>query len=86
MVEPKLKYCGVRDALNKDGINEIHLECRFDDGQKFAAVIIEGGFENLAHFIADYLNSESFYNKQYFQGVHANKGMEPDLKPATSNA
>ncbi len=45
-MEPKLVHCGLRDCAD-----EIHLECRFDDGQKFAAVIIDGQFPNLAQAI-----------------------------------
>jgi hypothetical protein len=50
--EPSLAYCTVRD-----GDDEWHIECRFDDGQKFAAVKVAIEFPQLAHRIADFLNS-----------------------------
>jgi hypothetical protein len=49
--EPKLLFCGVRD-----GGDFWHLECRFDDGQKFAAVQVDKTHEKLADEIAAYLN------------------------------
>ena len=51
MVEPKLLFCGVRD-----GEDTWQLECRFDDGQKFAAVEVDIEHEELATQIAAYLN------------------------------
>lgn len=51
MAEPKLLFCGVRD-----GVDTWQLECRFDDGQKFAAVEVDIEHEELAAQIAAYLN------------------------------
>jgi len=51
--EPTVQFATVRD-----GDNEWHIECRFSDGQKFAAVTIAKPFEQLAHNIADFLNGE----------------------------
>ncbi len=51
MGEPRITHCGVRD-----GDDEYHIECRFDDGQKFAAVKVDGEFPLLAEFIAAFLN------------------------------
>lgn len=51
MAEPKLLFCGVRD-----GVDTWQLECRFDDGQKFAAVEVDIDHEELATQIAAYLN------------------------------
>jgi hypothetical protein len=51
MAEPKLLFCGVRD-----GVDTWQLECRFDDGQKFAAVEVDIEHEELATQIAAYLN------------------------------
>lgn len=51
MKEPKVTYATVRE-----GDEELHIECRFDDGQKFAAVKVEDGFDGLAHGICDWLN------------------------------
>jgi len=50
--EPKLLFCGVRD-----GGDFWHLECRFADGQKFAAVQVDKDHEKLADEIAAYLNT-----------------------------
>lgn len=50
--EPKILFCGVRD-----GGDFWHLECRFDDGQKFAAVQVDKAHERLADEIAAYLNT-----------------------------
>lgn len=49
--EPEIIYATVRD-----GYDEWHIECRFADGQKYAAVKVSREFENLAHRICDYLN------------------------------
>lgn len=50
--EPKLRSCGVRD-----GGDFWHLECRFEDGQKFAAVQVDKAHEKLADEIAAFLNT-----------------------------
>jgi hypothetical protein len=52
--EPKLLFCGVRD-----GGDFWHLECRFDDGQKFAAIQVDKDHEKLADEIAAYLNTRN---------------------------
>jgi len=65
-MEPKVKYCTVRDAINENGLDELHIECRFEDGQKFPAVVVDGEFEDLAFAIKDFLNSE-----QHQQGYEA---------------
>jgi len=51
VVEPTVKYATVRD-----GDDEWHVECRFSDGQKYAAVTVDKPFEKLAHKIATFLN------------------------------
>ena len=51
MAEPKLKYCTVRE-----GDSEWHLECRFSDGQKYAAIKIDGACPELATRVAALLN------------------------------
>ncbi|AFU88354.1 hypothetical protein CcrSwift_gp036 [Caulobacter phage CcrSwift] len=56
MTEPRLSYCTVRIGVLPDGDIEYHLECRFEDGQKYAAVKVDGGHERLAHRIAEFLN------------------------------
>jgi hypothetical protein len=45
--EPRVIHATVRDADD-----EWHIECRFNDGQKFAAVRVDKGHEALADFIA----------------------------------
>ena len=54
MSEPNLKYCTVRE-----GDAEWHLECRFFDGQKYAAIRVDGACPDLAHRIAALLNGGS---------------------------
>jgi len=60
MSESKVIYATVRDAEDADGVEELHLECRFADGQKFAAVVIDGEFNDLAHALCDFLNSPAY--------------------------
>jgi hypothetical protein len=48
---------GVTHAAVRDGEDEWHIECRFADGTKFAAVHVDYDREALAHFIADALNA-----------------------------
>ena len=56
--EPQLRYCTRRDAYDEHDIHSIHIECRFDDGQKFPAVIVDGEFETLAEKIENFLNNQ----------------------------
>ena len=65
MAEPKVKSCTVRGAItisadslppDSEDFDEYHIECRFDDGQKLAAVSVEGQFPELADRIAAFLN------------------------------
>jgi hypothetical protein len=50
--EPKVTYATVRDALD-----ELHIECRFNDGQKFSPVKVDNDFPELANQIANALNT-----------------------------
>ena len=50
--EPHVTYATVRDAGD-----ELHIECRFDDGQKFAAVTVDVEFPELATAIAAFLRT-----------------------------
>ena len=52
MTEDKLKRNNVKHATIRDGDDVWHIECRFDDGQKFPAVIIDKTIIN-AEFIAE---------------------------------
>lgn len=64
-VEPYVKYATVREGLDEDGIIENHIECRLSDGQKFAAIIVDGSFDNLAFDIRDFLNSDQYQKKTF---------------------
>lgn len=44
--------CPVQFATVRDGGDEWHIECRFKDGQKFAAVTVDKDQEALADWIA----------------------------------
>lgn len=50
--EPKVIYATIRESDNWG------IECRFSDGQKFAAVTVDIEPEQLAHDICDFLNSK----------------------------
>lgn len=51
-IEPKLIHCTQRHCED-----EIHLECRFEDGQKFAAVVIDIDHPEIANKIEKFLNN-----------------------------
>ncbi len=53
-LEPHVIECGVRETEE-----DWHIECRFSDGQKMAAVIVDKEFPELAQAIASYLNSRA---------------------------
>jgi len=61
MIEPKVIYATVRDTTAMGGhghpIFPMDIECRFSDGQKFAAIQVDEDFPELALQIANYLNS-----------------------------
>jgi len=44
-------YVTLREAEDSNGVEELHIECRFDDGQKYAAIRVEPECEELATFI-----------------------------------
>lgn len=52
--EPTILHAGVRD-----GGEEWHIECRMSDGQKYAVILVDKPFEQLAHQIADFLNEKA---------------------------
>ena len=56
MTEPKVLYATVRASINDDEEEAWDIECRFDDGQKFAAVTVDGDYPLLAHRIANALS------------------------------
>lgn len=53
MSDPKVIAATIRDADD-----ELHIECRFSDGQKFAAVTVAAEFEDLARSICEFLNRD----------------------------
>lgn len=52
--EPNVIRATVRDADD-----ELHIECRFSDGQKFAAVRVDSDFPELANRIASFLSANN---------------------------
>jgi hypothetical protein len=62
MTEPTLLHCGIRDSADEFGFPMLDIECRFSDGQKYAAIVIDGEFPQLAEDIRDFLNSRGKEN------------------------
>ena len=58
-MEPSLKYCTVRE-----GDDEWHLECRFSDGQKYAAILVDGECPRLAERVASLLNGNTWTDER----------------------
>lgn len=58
-MEPSLKYCTVRE-----GDDEWHLECRFSDGQKYAAIRVDGACPRLAERVASLLNGNTWTDER----------------------
>ena len=58
-MEPSLKYCTVRE-----GNDEWHLECRFSDGQKYAAILVDGECPRLAERVASLLNGNTWTDER----------------------
>jgi len=56
--EPAVIKCGIRDSIDNDGLEEIALECRFDNGQKFSAITVDSEFPELANKVSSFLNSK----------------------------
>ena len=52
--EPEINYTTV-----KDGDDVWHIECRFQDGQKYAAITVDKPLENLADRISAFLNGQT---------------------------
>lgn len=59
MTEPALKYCTVRE-----GGDEWHLECRFSDGQKYAAIRVDGECPRLAERVSSLLNGNAWTDER----------------------
>lgn len=45
--------------MTADKMPEIHLECRFSDGQKYAAVMVDIECPSLADFLAKAINTRT---------------------------
>jgi len=56
-MEPQVLFAGVRNTEDDQGIPMFDIECRFADGQKFAAVQVDGQFPQLAQRIAEFLSA-----------------------------
>ncbi|OGR25913.1 MAG: hypothetical protein A2139_14220 [Desulfobacca sp. RBG_16_60_12] len=56
-MEPQVLFARVRDSELQQGFPVFDIECRFSDGQKFAAVQVDGQFPELATRIAEFLSS-----------------------------
>jgi len=54
-VEPNIAYCHIRHG----GDDDFEIECRFSDGQKLAAITVDGDFPNLAGRICAFLNGST---------------------------
>ena len=71
MAEPIVKYCTVRE-----GDSEWHLECRFSDGQKYAAIKIDEACPELATRVAALLNGNVWTDErpsepgEYWAALH----------------
>lgn len=57
--EPRLLHCTLRVTSDEF---YIPVECRFADGQKFAAVLVDDAFPQLAADIANWLNERARVN------------------------
>ena len=56
MSEPKILYATVRESEDRMGEAHYDIECRFANGEKFAAVRVDIEFPELAARIAEYLS------------------------------
>jgi hypothetical protein len=56
--EPRVIDATVLATCDADGYPCFDIECRFQDGKKFAAVRVDNEFPELAYLIAELLNKE----------------------------
>lgn len=54
----RLGLIQVKNATVREAEDAFHIECRFDDGQKYAAIQVDLENEALAHWICELLNWE----------------------------
>jgi hypothetical protein len=66
-------FCTMRDALD-----EIHLECRFPNGEKYAAVSVCIDKPELARFIMHTINTRATLKSQHFIFCYQKKGTKND--------
>lgn len=50
-------------ATIQDADDEQHIVCRFKDGQKYAAVIVDSDCDDLCHEICDFINKVAGYKR-----------------------
>ncbi len=60
--------CTVREALDENNVEGHHLECEFNNGEKYSAIVVED--EELAYQLHDLIqiarnNRELFYRLSY---------------------
>ena len=65
MDEPRVIFAGVRDGEDGQGLPVLDIECRFSDGQKFAAIQVDSRFPALANSIAKFLQNQPTPSKGY---------------------
>ncbi len=70
MQEPFVKFCTVREGIDENYVTENQIECRFSNGKKYAAVVVDGEMDCLAFCIRDFLNSPEYRHKykEYWGG------------------
>lgn len=54
----------IRNAALREAEGEIHIECRFADGQKFAAVTVDESLPGLAGELVDFINHRAGHSRQ----------------------
>lgn len=60
-IDHGVRYATVRHAIGDDGQGELHIECRFKAGgkfaQKYAPIVVDEDEDDLAHWIAGALDT-----------------------------
>lgn len=51
-------YVGLRTAIDECDLEELHLECRFPDGMRGPAVVVDGDYRDLAVLLIAFLNDK----------------------------
>lgn len=60
MASPRVMYATIREAVcDYGGDIEFHIECRFEDGQKWSPITVSGERADLADLICATLNAEA---------------------------